>query len=80
MRVCLGQGFFLGFHRGANANSHFHVIVFSYFLAETVKYAYLLALDHDPIPMSSFILNTEAHPLPIFEWRDWEKKRYDIKP
>lgn len=51
----------------------------SYFLAETVKYAYLLALDHDLIPMSSFVLNTEAHPFPIFDWRDWEKKSHRIK-
>ncbi|GJJ12025.1 hypothetical protein Clacol_006265 [Clathrus columnatus] len=51
----------------------------SYFLAETIKYAYLSTLDYDPIPMSSFVLNTEAHPLPIFDWRDWESNAHHIK-
>jgi len=50
----------------------------SYFLAETIKYAYLLAIDEDPWPVDKFVFNTEAHPLPIFKWRDWEKKKYGI--
>lgn len=51
---------------------------YSYFLSETIKYAYLLAIDDDPWPVDKFVFNTEAHPLPIFQWRDWEKKRYGI--
>jgi mannosyl-oligosaccharide alpha-1,2-mannosidase len=50
----------------------------SYFLSETIKYAYLLAIDEDPWPADKFVFNTEAHPLPIFKWRDWEKKKYSI--
>ncbi|KAF8509918.1 glycoside hydrolase [Gautieria morchelliformis] len=38
----------------------------SYFLAETVKYAYLIAVDEDPWPSDSYVFNTEAHPLPVF--------------
>ena len=38
----------------------------SYFLSETIKYAYLLAIDRDPWPMDKYVFNTEAHPLPIF--------------
>jgi mannosyl-oligosaccharide alpha-1,2-mannosidase len=43
----------------------------SYFLSETIKYAYLLFTDEDPLPTDKFVFNTEAHPLPIFKWRDW---------
>ncbi|KAF8528811.1 seven-hairpin glycosidase [Hysterangium stoloniferum] len=51
----------------------------SYFLAETVKYAYLLAIDSDPFPVSEFVFNTEAHPFPIFQWRDWEREKWGMK-
>jgi len=47
---------------------------FSYFLAETIKYAYLITLDEDPWPADAYILNTEAHPLPVFTWGDKERQ------
>lgn len=50
----------------------------SYFLAETVKYAYLIAIDEDPWPTETFILNTEAHPLPVFNWGDWQRRRLGV--
>ncbi len=37
----------------------------SFFLAETLKYLYLLFSDDDLIPLSDWVFNTEAHPLPI---------------
>ncbi|GFS85336.1 mannosyl-oligosaccharide alpha-1,2-mannosidase IA [Nephila pilipes] len=37
----------------------------SFFLAETLKYLYLLFSEDDLIPLDSWVLNTEAHPLPI---------------
>uniref|UniRef100_A0A1W7RB10 alpha-1,2-Mannosidase n=1 Tax=Hadrurus spadix TaxID=141984 RepID=A0A1W7RB10_9SCOR len=37
----------------------------SFFLAETLKYLYLLFSDDDLIPFDNWVLNTEAHPLPI---------------
>ncbi|KAJ7289221.1 glycoside hydrolase family 47 protein [Mycena rebaudengoi] len=50
----------------------------SYFLAETLKYLYLLFIESDPYPLDKWVFNTEAHPLPIFEWTDAEKKRFGI--
>ena len=52
----------------------------SYFLAETVKYAYLLALDptEDPWADGTWVFNTEAHPLPVFQWSAWEKEQFKV--
>lgn len=50
----------------------------SFFLAETLKYLYLLFSEEELIPLEHWVFNTEAHPLPIFEWADWEKQRYHI--
>ncbi|PAV22655.1 glycoside hydrolase family 47 [Pyrrhoderma noxium] len=38
----------------------------TFLLSETLKYLYLLFADADTIPLSKYVLNTEAHPLPIF--------------
>ena len=37
----------------------------SFWLAETLKYLYLLFSDSDTLPLDEWVLNTEAHPLPI---------------
>jgi len=37
----------------------------SFFLAETLKYLYLLFSPDDVLPLDRWVLNTEAHPLPI---------------
>ncbi|KAI0675913.1 seven-hairpin glycosidase [Trametes maxima] len=50
----------------------------SFFTAETLKYLYLLFEDEELIPLDRWVFNTEAHPLPVFEWADWEKERYGI--
>ncbi|KAJ3817155.1 glycoside hydrolase [Lentinula raphanica] len=50
----------------------------SYFLAETLKYLYLLFTDEELIPLDKWVFNTEAHPLPIFEWTETEKKLFNI--
>lgn len=39
----------------------------SYFLAETVKYAYLLAMDSDPWPVDAYVLNTEVRALGMLQ-------------
>jgi len=38
----------------------------SFFLAETLKYAYL-TFDNNAIPLDKYVFNTEAHPLPIYQ-------------
>jgi len=50
----------------------------SWFLAETLKYFYLLFDDTDPISLNNWVFNTEAHPLPVFNWTSWEKRVYNI--
>jgi len=37
----------------------------TFFLGETLKYLYLLFGDADVLPLTEFVFNTEAHPLPI---------------
>jgi mannosyl-oligosaccharide alpha-1,2-mannosidase len=50
----------------------------SYFLAETLKYLYLLFDDKDTIPLDKWVFNTEAHPLPVFSWTDQNKQKFGI--
>ncbi|XP_067947698.1 mannosyl-oligosaccharide 1,2-alpha-mannosidase IA-like [Watersipora subatra] len=37
----------------------------SFFLAETLKYLYLIYKDDGLLPLSDWVFNTEAHPLPV---------------
>ena len=46
----------------------------SFFLSETLKYFYLLFSDKVIIPLDQYVINTEAHLLPIFEIKDLELK------
>jgi len=39
----------------------------SFYLAETLKYLYLLFSPDDLLDLSQVVLNTEAHPLPVFD-------------
>ncbi|KAI8985697.1 seven-hairpin glycosidase [Trametes punicea] len=50
----------------------------SYFLAETLKYLYLLFKNEDLVPLDKWVFNTEAHPLPVFAWNSWEKHKFGI--
>ncbi|KAG0047812.1 mannosyl-oligosaccharide alpha-1,2-mannosidase [Gryganskiella cystojenkinii] len=38
----------------------------TFFLAETLKYFYLLFGSTDVLPLDKYVFNTEAHPLPVF--------------
>lgn len=42
----------------------------SFFLAETLKYLYLIFCDDDVLSLDLWVLNTEAHPLPIQNFRN----------
>ncbi|KAL0717547.1 hypothetical protein Bca4012_066869 [Brassica carinata] len=42
----------------------------SFFLAETLKYLYLLFSPTTVIPLDEWVFNTEAHPLKIVPWKD----------
>ncbi|KAI0782675.1 glycoside hydrolase [Abortiporus biennis] len=50
----------------------------SFFLAETLKYLYLLFKDDDPISLDKYVFNTEAHPFPIFSWSPTERRKFNI--
>ncbi|XP_040016384.1 mannosyl-oligosaccharide 1,2-alpha-mannosidase IA [Gasterosteus aculeatus] len=39
----------------------------SFYLAETLKYLYLLFSDDDHLPFDHWVFNTEAHPLPVLK-------------
>ena len=42
----------------------------SFWLAETLKYMYLLFSPDDVVPLDKYVFNTEAHPL--LTWADRE--------
>ncbi|MBN3283984.1 MA1A1 mannosidase, partial [Polyodon spathula] len=46
----------------------------SFFLAETLKYLYLLFSEDDHLPFEHWVFNTEAHPLPVI------RKKNILKP
>ncbi|KAI0046482.1 glycoside hydrolase family 47 protein [Auriscalpium vulgare] len=50
----------------------------SFFLAETLKYLYLLFTDEELLPLDKWVFNTEAHPLPVFHWNEAEKAAFNI--
>ena len=43
-----------------------------------LKYLFLLFTDDDLIPLDQWVFNTEAHPLPVIHWSEWEMERYGI--
>ncbi|KAJ7199252.1 glycoside hydrolase family 47 protein [Mycena pura] len=50
----------------------------SWFLAETLKYLFLLFTDEELLPLDKWVFNTEAHPFPVFEWNEKEIEQYKI--
>ena len=45
----------------------------TFFLAETVKYLYLIMAGSDAVDLSEWVFNTEAHPLPVRGSRKWNE-------
>ncbi len=58
------SGGYSGLRNANDPNSH-DDIQQSFFLAETLKYLYLLFSDDRLIALDQWVFNTEAHPLPI---------------
>ncbi|KAJ3064182.1 hypothetical protein HDU98_000117 [Podochytrium sp. JEL0797] len=57
-----------GYHGLMNANSESPGTIDrqeSFFLAETLKYLYLIFADDDTVPLEQYVFNTEAHPLSV---------------
>ncbi|KAH8676381.1 family 47 glycosyl hydrolase [Xylariales sp. PMI_506] len=55
----------------------------SFWLAETLKYFYLLFSPNDLLPLDKIVINTEAHPLPRFQMgplfsTGWKRKPRDV--
>jgi mannosyl-oligosaccharide alpha-1,2-mannosidase len=52
----------------------------TFFLAETLKYLYLIFSDDSVIPLDKYVFNTEAHPLGIIETdiTKWPKGLSDL--
>ncbi|KAL2212352.1 mannosyl-oligosaccharide 1,2-alpha-mannosidase [Sarocladium strictum] len=56
----------------------------SFWLAETLKYMYLLFSPDDVLPLDQVVINTEAHPMPRFDlgklfWTGWKRKPRGVK-
>ncbi|KAH9122579.1 hypothetical protein LEN26_006948 [Aphanomyces euteiches] len=64
-RVAKGGYASVGNVDAARATQFFRPTMDSFFLAETLKYFFLLYSDEDTIPLYKYVFNTEAHPLPI---------------
>ena len=39
----------------------------TFFLGETLKYFFLIFSDDAALPLEKWVINTEAHPLPVFK-------------
>jgi len=57
---------YAGIHDVTNAFSSKDDLQYSYFLAETLKYLYLLYSPKELISLDKFVFNTEAHPMKIW--------------
>ena len=61
---CKVEGGYSGL-RNVNVKRSTDDVQQSFFLAETLKYLYLLFSDDDLIDLNQWVFNTEAHPLPV---------------
>ena len=63
---CKTENGYSGISNVYDANPRKDDVQQSFFLAETLKYLYLIFSDDDVIPLDKFVFNTEAHPLLIY--------------
>ncbi|MBN3288729.1 MA1A2 mannosidase, partial [Polyodon spathula] len=64
-KYCRVSGGFSGVKDVYSSSPTFDDVQQSFFLAETLKYLYLLFSSDDFLPLDSWVFNTEAHPLPV---------------
>uniref|UniRef100_A0A8C6LBP6 alpha-1,2-Mannosidase n=1 Tax=Nothobranchius furzeri TaxID=105023 RepID=A0A8C6LBP6_NOTFU len=64
-RYCRVSGGFSGVKDVYSSTPTYDDVQQSFFLAETLKYLYLLFSSDDLMPLDSWVFNTEAHPLPV---------------
>ena len=89
----VGSGGFAGLQDIRNPEGGQRDVMESFFMAETLKYLFLLFgdPDHEMLPLDEWVFNTEAHPLRVQPTRalgacrysaDSEEtlKRCDLKP
>uniref|UniRef100_A0AAY5EVU5 alpha-1,2-Mannosidase n=1 Tax=Electrophorus electricus TaxID=8005 RepID=A0AAY5EVU5_ELEEL len=64
-KYCRVGGGFSGVKDVYSSNPTYDDVQQSFFLAETLKYLYLLFSSDELLPLESWVFNTEAHPLPV---------------
>ncbi len=64
-RFCRKEAGYSGIRDVTSANPAADDVQQSFFLAETLKYLYLLFSDDSLLPIDHWVFNTEAHPIPI---------------
>ncbi|KAF9923955.1 mannosyl-oligosaccharide alpha-1,2-mannosidase [Mortierella alpina] len=62
----VSTGGYSSIHDIRRADVRFSDKMETFFLAETLKYFYLLFGSEEVLPLDKYVFNTEAHPLPIF--------------
>ena len=64
---CKLQKGYSGLNDVDNVNTGHDDLQQSFFLAETLKYLYLIFTDDSVVPLDKYVFNTEAHPLGIIK-------------
>jgi mannosyl-oligosaccharide alpha-1,2-mannosidase len=75
---CKAPGGYSGIKNVYQANVLKDDVQQSFFLAETLKYLYLLFSDDELISLDEWVFNTEAHPLPIMGHNKFYRSSNDI--
>ncbi|XP_068087475.1 mannosyl-oligosaccharide 1,2-alpha-mannosidase IA [Hyperolius riggenbachi] len=69
-KFCRVEGGYSGVRDVYATNPSHDDVQQSFYLAETLKYLYLLFSDDELLPLEHWIFNTEAHPLPVIHKSD----------
>lgn len=62
---CRTEGGYTGIRDVYQENPQQDDVQQSFFLAETLKYLYLIYSEDSLLPLDKWVFNTEAHPLPV---------------